>query len=209
MKLLLSLTILLLVCASTVQAQNETFFIPIEEGHPEFVFLSDVPDNHTPWDMIVDVSESNWLGTEIFIDLTSGSMLKVRDSHLKPSQDEIDNQPAPRWDSWVTAPTTANTGFVPSPNDVLNSEGANLVWFEAPPDSGNGIFQIGRFTFSNDATGTISGSTADQDNFGNNSIPFEFFLTIENGQVVPEPSTLLLAALGLLGLLGFSRRRRK
>ena len=84
MKLLLSLTTLLLVCASTVQAQNETFFIRIEEGHPEFDFLGDVPANHTPWDLMVDVSESHWIGTEIFIELTSGSMLKVRGSHLKP-----------------------------------------------------------------------------------------------------------------------------
>ena len=209
MKLLLSLTILLLVCASTVRAQNETFFIQIEEGHPEFDFLGDVPANHTPWDLMVDVSESHWIGTEIFIELTSGSMLKVRSSHLKPSQGEIDDQPALRWDSWVTAPITANTGFVPSPNNVLNSEGANLVWFEAPPDSEGGIWQIGRFTFSNDATGRIFGSTADQKNVGNETIEFEFSLFVENGQVVPEPSTLLLAALGLLGLLGFSRRRRR
>ena len=213
MKLLLSLTTLLLVCASTVQAQNETFFIQIEEGHPEFDFLGDVPANHTPWDLMVDVSESHWIGTEIFIELTSGSMLKERVSHLKPSQGEIDDQPALRWDSWVTAPITANTGFVPTPNNVLNSEGANLVWFEAPPDSEGGIWQIGRFTFSNDASGRIFGSTADQIKVANDNetieFEFEFSLFVENGQLVPEPSTLLLAALGLLGLLGFSRRRRR
>ena len=210
MKLLLSLTTLLLVCASTVQAQNETFFIRIEEGHPEFDFLGDVPDNHTPWDLMVDVSEeSHWLATEIFIELTSGSMLKERVSHLKPSSDEITGEPALRWDSWVTAPITENTLFVPAPNNVLNAAGANLVWFEAPPDSEGGIWQIGRFTFSNDATGRIFGSTADQKNVGDETIEFEFSLFVENGQLVPEPSTLLLAALGLLGLLGFSRRRRR
>ena len=32
---------------------------------------------------------------------------------------------------------------------------------------------------------------------------------LANSPNIPEPSTLLLAALGLLGLLGFSRRRRK
>lgn len=209
MKLLLSLTTLLLVCASTVQAQNETFFIQIEEGHPEFDFLGDVPANHTPWDLMVDVSESHWIGTEIFIELDTGSMLKERVSHLKPSSDEIAGEPALRWDSWVTAPITVKTGFVPPPNDVLNAEGANLVWVEAPPDSGSGIYQIGRFTFSNDATGRIFGSTADQKNVGDETIEFEFSLFVENGQVVPEPSTLLLAALGLLGLLGYSRRRRR
>ena len=213
MRRLLPLT-MLLACASTVHAQNETFFIPIEEGHPEFIHIGDVPENHTPWDLIVDVSSSDWFATHIEITLDTGSMFQDTLKRpgqpdltfdIKPDDFSISLQPTLRWDTWVTAPVPPFT--LVAPDGVLDTDGALITWFDVAFGQ-SGIWQIGRFTFSNDANGTITGTTADANNVGGNSIPFEFL--VENGQVVvPEPSTLLLAALGLLGLLGFARRRRR
>ena len=213
MRRLLPLT-MLLACASTVYAQNETFFIPIEEGHPEFVHIGDVPENHTPWDLIVDVSSSDWLATEIEITLDTGSMFQDTLKRpgqpdltfdIKPDDFSISLQPTLRWDTWVTAPVRSFT-FV-TPNGVLDTDGARFTWFDVALGQ-SGIWQIGRFTFSNDANGTITGSTADTNNAGSEGTSFDFI--VENGQVVvPEPSTLLLVALGLLGLLGFGRLRHK
>ena len=60
-----------------------------------------------------------------------------------------------------------------------------------------------------DATGTISGTWFLAGGAQDITAVAGVQVTAGNGLVIPEPSTFLLAALGLSGLMGFGRRRRR
>ena len=96
---------------------------------------------------------------------------------------------------------------------LSGSESAMHFHGPAPPNQNAGV-QVGVGVGANPAIGsaTISAAQAadlQADLWYLNLHTADFGQGEIRGQVVPEPTTFLLAALGLLGLLGLGRRRRK
>ena len=92
----------------------------------------------------------------------------------------------------------------------------NVGYFDIPdtdPDSDlfnpafmPGDYVIGNLTISSDAQGIVRLALNDAENAG--TAPPEFIFEIVDGQVIPEPSSAVLAVIGLIGLAGVRRRRR-
>jgi len=70
----------------------------------------------------------------------------------------------------------------------------------------SGTFSVGRFTLSANATGTFFGQTLDSSS-GGVGTPFNGNIVAGVMTIVPEPSGLALAGVGVAGVLGRRRRR--
>jgi hypothetical protein len=92
-------------------------------------------------------------------------------------------------------------GYTPQSGDtftIVSNQGPNAV-FGVFVDPQNGVL-------TNNAT-FLAGGTTFQINYDGNANGQDVILTAENVSPVPEPSALLLVALGMVGLLGRKRRR--
>jgi len=109
---------------------------------------------------------------------------------------------------------------------AFSNIGSDVIW-DTTGGNGDEVLQAGEWqsgakSFSVDISSTPNLSPGDDvtlrlvfrsgDNVGgggDGNAAVRFGNVIINGSVVPEPSTFVLAALGLLGLIGFGRRRRR
>jgi hypothetical protein len=104
--------------------------------------------------------------------------------------------PALGADSWISTPggtSTAGGGF---PND-------NSSWFDSSDDGAQNNFQFARLT-----TSTPSGTFAGRVNtLGPNSSVINTPFSLTFGAAVPEPATLAMTGLALVGMVACSRRK--
>jgi hypothetical protein len=234
MKYLTVVPILMLAfTVNSAMAQHlDTTLRLVEPGGPseESNHMGDIPAGFTSWQIVVDHS-SYWTGGEIQIALTVGEIYYSIDPPPLPGFPETDNNPTGlspvgtdyigdpplRFDTHASAPgynaatgglpiafqQRALPGTVPASPVVREPQLFEHVWFDTPDrtEVETGMHIVGMITLSDDAEGLITGNMASVEFKGLDVVPFEFPVPI------PEPSTFVLAVLGLMGL-GFTRRRR-
>ncbi len=190
----LSIALLLVVTASANAAVN-TYFTKVN--------TVDIGETtYKVWDMMVDV-DSDWERTRMDLILTSGTLYQ----HSLP----FDVEPNPgfypmfldmEWDTYLTVPGgfPAPVGLAGDP-PYMSDTSITASWFDEI-DSGPGVWRIAQVTLSSDAEGTISGWSTDC--MVCTALPESFQYVIVDGEIVPEPATTALLALGGLALI---RRR--
>jgi hypothetical protein len=166
-------------------------------------------------------TDSDWTNSTMRIALTTGSFYNQPGFGGSPGGDTVQPGfwgivPSLEFDTAVAAPPS------PSPWTPASLAGRHLIdgpgapifsptltsvsWFDTV-NLGAGTFKIARVTISNDANGTIL-----LDNFeaANAGIPQPVLgFAVVNGAIIPEPSTVVLLAMGLVGLAAAGWRRRR
>jgi hypothetical protein len=158
------------------------------------------------WDMKV-YTPSDWTNTRMDLLLTSGTLYQDPDgSDIHPNPGFFMFVPSLEWDTYLTVPSgyPAPVSFAGAPPWMTDTS-ITASWFDTVND-GPGIWKIARVTLSSDAYGTITGSSWDMGPAPAVCCPLGFEFTIMAGEIVPEPATIALLALGAVALL---RRRRR
>lgn len=107
-------------------------------------------------------------------------------------------RPALGADSWITTPgaTTLLGGDLPG-------DGVNTTFGDTSIDGAQTDFMFARLTVPSGATGTFSGWISI---LGGDGSPYDQQFSFPIG--VPEPATIAMAGMGLIGMIGVARRRK-
>lgn len=193
MKRYLSFAVLLGI-AATAGGSVETYF--------EKVNTVDIGGTtYKVWDMKVD-TPSDWTNSRMDLTLTSGNLYQnALGSDVEPNPALFAAFPDVEWDTYVTTPGgwAAPMGIASAP-PYMTDTSITASWFGTVND-GPGIWKIARVTLSSDAHGTIAGQSWDVGPAPAVCCPPEFEFIIMDGEIVPEPATVALLALGAAALL--------
>jgi hypothetical protein len=148
--------------------------------------------------------------------LTAGSVYQdplSASNYAPPNPAFFNIAPTLRWDTYANG--AGGLGDIPSsaggavdlggsPIAQFDTAGIDLNWFTTSAND-VGIFKLGRFTLSTDAAGTFSLRLDSLDQ----SAPFLLSGVISQGQLVPEPSSIVLLGVGSLAMMWALRKRAK
>ncbi|MEO2048118.1 MAG: PEP-CTERM sorting domain-containing protein [Pirellulales bacterium] len=156
-------------------------------------------------------ADTDWTNADLNVSLVSGTL-----NHVAPAFLGSPNGVNGFGDTAGMAPTTVNGDITGGFNGVAGFAGDHTEtpttilssWFTTETDD-IGTFDIAMITISNDANGslnwrTIAGNDVENRGFGGTGEG----LPIINGAIgIPEPTSIALVGLGLIGLWGTRRRR--
>jgi len=197
------------LCMSVAaHAGTSTTFVLVANG-----LYDSAGDGNNTYAMRV-TADTDWTNADLSVALNTGSL-----GHVAPPFLGSANAVNGFGDTAGHAPTLANgdlTGgfngvYGPAGTHVEDGQNLSTSWFTTETND-IGTFDIAMVTVSPDANGTIlfrtiSGSAVENGGFtGAIGDPAKFVITDGSIVVIPEPASLVLAGLGLIGVA--IRRRR-
>ena len=158
-----------------------------------------------------------YTGAQLIVELTAGSIYQdTAGGTTPPNQAVINAIPTLEWDTFVAQGSSVADGPSgnPSPGGgavdlggaaaaVFSNAAINQAWNPSGGQTGTSDqtdFLLTRLTLSNDALGTAQWLVSAA------GTPLSLSLPIVDGKAIPEPTTMVLAAFGLIGVVA-SRRR--
>ncbi|MEO2048117.1 MAG: PEP-CTERM sorting domain-containing protein [Pirellulales bacterium] len=192
--------------SAAAQAGTMTNFVQVNSG-----LFDNSGDGHSTWAMRV-TADTDWTNADLDIQLDSGNLVHIAPAFLG-SPNGVNNL----GDTAGMAPAN-NLGDVTGGfNGVAGFAGAHVEtptsiqtsWFTTETND-IGEFDIAMITLSSSANGelrfrTIAGSDVEDGGIG--VVEGMLFRVRDGGiELIPEPTTLVLAGLGICGVLGLRRR---
>lgn len=204
--------------------------VTADSGTFESQHEAEVPVGFKSWQLLV-TTDTKWIGSEMDLLLDEGMIYYNDlgdDNNPTPPDTALFGQlPSTRFGSHFSGTRLdaasgqrQTTSFAPDPvrrnkNKTYTDREITTTWFTAAPDDEvAGTFVIMMLTLSDNARGSVRAATSDPESGHCFDCPppippFILEYPIVDGEIiVPEPSTALLAILGLVGLIG-SRIGRK
>lgn len=203
--------------------------VTADSGTLESEHAADIPVGFKSWQLLV-TTDTKWIGTEIDVLLNEGTIYynDLGDTIIFTPPDAALFGPLPsaRFGSHLSGtgldpangqrqtPSFAPDPVRPNKDKTYTDKDITTIWFTPEPnDEIAGTFVIAMLTLSDNARGSVRAATSDPElcvggHCSPPNPPFILDYPIVNGEIiVPEPSTGLLAVLGLMG--GNLRRRRR
>jgi len=124
------------------------------------------------WEMRC-TTDNDWMGSELHIELSAGSMYQdpfLGGNNTEPDPTLFPFLPTLEWDTYAAAPG-GHTNVPSFLGEVTIDASTFLAFWYDLVDTGPGTFRVAQITFSSDAVGTLTGTSADA---GNNVNEYEY-----------------------------------
>ena len=166
-------------------------------------------------------------GVQAILSLTGGQVYNLTQaefgSDTAPNGALFPLAPNTQWDSFITMGGYAQGGSTLTPLIVggavnldpnamrqFDTAGVNLAWASPPgmaPTSQTN-YSVAQFTLTNDAAGELDLLVSAAGVINTFNLPIVNGIIGGAGPVIPEPSTIILLGMGLVGLVAMKRRTR-
>ena len=162
------------------------------------------------WDMMTEVT-TDWTNARLDLILTSGTLyqhpVSEFGSDVEGNPAAIGMYPDVEWDTYVASPIDWTTApALADDPPYMSDTSITASWFDSIVGVG-GTYRIARISLSTDAQGTLTGKVYDVETQGVGVvIDVARFGLVKDGEIIPEPATLMLLAIGGIGALLRKRR---